>query len=389
MTTRARPRVLCVDDEQRVLEGLAIHLRKDYDVHVALNGEQALRQLSSMKGAAVVVADMRMPGMDGATLLREVMQRHPDATRILLTGEAGRDVAVSAVNKGQIFRFLTKPCPPDQFKAAVEAGVDQHRLINAERAILQETLIGCIEALMDTLALANPAAFGRASRLKRLAMDFAATQLEMSGFWQLEAAAMLSQIGYLALPPNLMDRIYSGARLTAEESALATGAPEVAIKLLERIPRLEPVAQILTALNWSDAIVARLGEGTIGLASRILGMVMEYETLMCQGHPADVAVQSLRTRSTRFGDRLIDLFAAYLGARAAEHEILELPLGHVVPGMVLLEDVRTPAGILLVPKGFEVTPLLLERIPHFGPEFTAELVRVRAAATGRTAAEAG
>ena len=62
-----------------------------------------------------------MPGMDGATLLHQVMQQYPAVTRILLTGEPGRDAAVSAVNKGNIFRFLTKPCPPDQLKAAVDA----------------------------------------------------------------------------------------------------------------------------------------------------------------------------------------------------------------------------------------------------------------------------
>ena len=123
MTTKPLPRVLCVDDEERVVQGLALHLRKDYEVHVAVSGAQALERLRDMKGAAVIISDMRMPGMDGATLLQVVMQKYPDTTRILLTGEAGREIAVAAVNKGQIFRFLTKPCPAEQLKSAVEAGV--------------------------------------------------------------------------------------------------------------------------------------------------------------------------------------------------------------------------------------------------------------------------
>ena len=166
MSKQGLPRVLCVDDEARVVEGLVLHLRKDYEVHTALSGADALRQLKEMGGAAVIVSDMRMPGMDGATLLQHVMQVSPDTTRILLTGEPGRDAAVSAVNTAHIFRFLTKPCPPDQLKAAIEAGVGQYRLVNAERSILKETLIGCIKALVDVLAITNPVAFGRASRVK-------------------------------------------------------------------------------------------------------------------------------------------------------------------------------------------------------------------------------
>src|SRR5215472_11762402 len=245
------PRILCVDDEARIVEGLVLHLRREYQVFTAHSGQEGLSQLKQMGGAAVVISDMRMPQMDGATFLQQVLQRYPDATRILLTGEPGRDAAVSAVNKAQIFRFLTKPCPPDQLKAAVESGVMQHRLINAERSILKETLNGCINALIDVLAITNPVAFGRASRVKRMAMEFAG-KLDCHDFWQLEAAAMLSQIGYLSLPAELVEKLYYGENLTPDEQNQADEVARVAIRLLEHIPRLDPVLQILTALSWSD-----------------------------------------------------------------------------------------------------------------------------------------
>src|SRR5712672_899524 len=91
MSKQDSPRVLCVDDEPRVVEGLVLHLRKDYDVHTALSGDEALQKLKHVGGVAVVISDMRMPGMDGATLLHRVMSSYPDAARILLTGEPGRD----------------------------------------------------------------------------------------------------------------------------------------------------------------------------------------------------------------------------------------------------------------------------------------------------------
>ncbi len=220
MNRKDLPRVLCVDDEARVVEGLTLHLRKEYDVHTALSGAEGLQVLREIGGAAVVISDMRMPEMDGATFLHHVMHFCPDATRMLLTGEPGRDAAIDAVNKAQIFRFLAKPCPAEQVKAAVEAGVMQYRMVTTERTVLKETLVGCIQALVDVLAITNPVAFGRASRIKRLAMDFA-TSLGRPEFWQLEAAAMLSQLGFLSLPSELLEKLYYGEPLSSEERLLA------------------------------------------------------------------------------------------------------------------------------------------------------------------------
>jgi response regulator RpfG family c-di-GMP phosphodiesterase len=375
MTTQVLPRILCVDDEARVVEGLVLHLRKDYEVHTALSGQEALQKLKQMGGAAVVVSDMRMPGMDGAVLLHCVMRLFPDTTRMLLTGEPGRDAAVAAVNKAQIFRFLTKPCPPDQLRAAVEAGVVQHRLLTAERTILKETLVGCIKALIDVLAITNPVAFGRASRLKRLAVEFANAR-DNTEFWQLEAAAMLSQLGYISLPPQLVEKLYYGENLTPEEKILASGVPAVAMTLLGHVPRLEPVIQILAALSWNDEKIAELGDGTIGTGARILALVLEYDNLVTQGHSTDVAVQTLRQRPLRYGAQMIEQFATHLGAGAGGNELRNMPLRSVQPGMIIMQDVRTHLGTLLVARGFEVSTTFLERIPNFGPELMRESVKV-------------
>jgi response regulator RpfG family c-di-GMP phosphodiesterase len=376
MSAIPRLRVLCVDDEPRVVEGLVLNLRKDYDVHTALSGEQALQTLRTIGGAAVVISDMRMPAMDGATLLQKVMSSYPLTTRILLTGEAGRDVAVHAVNKGQIFRFLTKPCSPEQLRAAVEAGVIQFRLLNSEREMLQETVVGCIKALVDVLALANPVAFGRATRLERMAKELAAI-LQYENCWQLEAAALLSQVGYLSLSPELVNKLYYGEPVTNEEARLASAVPSVAIKLLEHIPRLEPVMQILAALNFNERQLAHLGDGTTGLAARILGLVLEYDVLTARGQPVEVAIKTLRDRGGRYGAALIEKFAAHVGAGAAAADTRMLTLQHVRPGMIMAQDVRTHTGTLIVPRGFVVTLAFLEKMVNFGPELMAEKVEVR------------
>ena len=377
MMRRDLPRVLCVDDEERVVQGLAPHLRKEYEVRTALSGAEGLKILREMGGAAVVISDMRMPEMDGATFLHHVMQFYPDATRMLLTGEPGRDAAIAAVNKAQVFRFLAKPCPPAELKSAVEAGVLQHRTVTTERTVLKETLVGCIKTLVDVLAITNPVAFGRASRIKRLCMDFARS-LGRDDFWQLEAAAMLSQIGYLSLPGELVEKLYYGEPLTTEERILAGGAPEVARRLLENIPRLEPVTEILMSLNASDAQLQQLGDGLIGVGSRILALVTDYYALCSQGQTAAAAIKRLRIRGTRYGTELVEQLAEYLGPeeQPQQSRTRKIALRSVQVGMIIVQDVRTEMGTLLVPSGFEVTPIFLERMRHFGPELLSELVAI-------------
>jgi CheY-like chemotaxis protein len=367
------PRVLCVDDEPRVVDSLAVQLRKDYHVVTANGGQTALRILKEGPAPAVIVSDMRMPGMDGATLLKHVRHLYPDTTRILLTGEAGREAAVAAVNEGQIFRFLTKPCSTENMRAALDAAVMQHRLLSTERVLLQETLIGCIKALVDILAITNPVAFGRAARLKRMSTELAEA-LGMKRFWQLEAAAMLSQIGYISLPVELVEKLYYGKRLTPEERILADGAPAVAKKLLGRIPRLEPVLEILTTARKTAA----LPEGAIKQGASILQLLLEYDAHIVQGHPVDVALQKVRAQPARHDAKIINALESLVGSAVGPHEVCEVAVDRVRPGMIFMDDLYTHIGTLLVPKGFEVTEAFLERIRNFGPGVLQEKVRVTA-----------
>jgi response regulator RpfG family c-di-GMP phosphodiesterase len=369
-----KPCVLFVDDEKRLLEGIAQLLRKQYEVQIANSGDEALRRLGELKDVAVVVSDFRMPQMDGATFLHQVMLRAPTATRILLTGEAGVDGARDAVNKGQIFRFLTKPCPTDQLREALDAGIELHRLANAERIVMQETLLECIAALMEVLAVTNPTAFGRAQRIKRLVADVA-TKLECGQFWQLEAAALLSQIGYFAESPELAEKIYYGRALSPEEKKRAAAVPANAQRLFEHVPRLEPVIQIVTALDWPDAALARLGDGMIGLGARILGVALEYDLMTIKEMPKKEIMQVLRARESRFGSNVLEAFTAVVGAEA-EPQVQTMRLREATPGMRLLQEIRTSSGALLVPIGFELSQRLLERISQVAPEALEELVRL-------------
>jgi response regulator RpfG family c-di-GMP phosphodiesterase len=367
------PRILCVDDEPRVVDSLAVQLRRDYQVLTAHGGQSALRMLKEQDAApTVIVSDMRMPGMDGAALLKQVRHLYPEITRILLTGEAGRDAAVAAVNEGQIFRFLTKPCSTEVLRAAIDAGIMQHRLVSAERVLLQETLVGCIKALVDILAITNPVAFGRATRVKRLAVELA-DAMDIKGFWQLEAAAMLSQIGYISLPVELVEKVYYGKRLDPDERTLVEAAPQVAQKLLGRIPRLEPVLEILGAIQRTEN---PLPEGLIKQGAGILSVVIEYDAFIVQGHTSDGAIQKLRAKQSRYDLKIVNFLESLTGGSVGAQETCEIAVGNIKPGMVFIDDLYTHIGTLLVPKGFEVTEAFMERAQNFGPGILQEKVRV-------------
>jgi CheY-like chemotaxis protein len=376
------PSILCVDDEPRVLDGLKLTLRHGFKVSTANSGAQGLAMLQEMEGVAVVISDMRMPVMDGATFLTRVRKSWPDATRLLLTGETGRDAAVAAVNEGQIFRFLTKPCAPEKLLAAVEAAVRQHQLVTAEKMLLQQTVLGSIRALVDVLGIVNPIAFGRGSRIKRLAMQLA-EQAGLPSSWELEAAALLSQIGYVSLPVELVEKAVNGESLNSDEMLLLGETPKVTQGILARIPRLENVAAILAHASQPDVSNEPRDPGVAANAT-VLKNVLEFDALTSRGEDADTAIATLRARFGPKNAAMLAHLAALQGAAEGGPQLREIRLRDVAPGMVLMDDLRTDLGTLLVSRGYEISQSFIDRMRNFGPGLLEERVRVQ---VNRTAAE--
>ena len=367
--------ILCVDDEQRVLDGLKLTLRHGFKVTTATSGAEGLAKLKEMDGATVVISDMRMPVMDGAAFLTQVRKHWPDATRLLLTGETGRDAAVAAVNEGQIFRFLTKPCPPDKLLSALEAAVRQYQLVTAEKILLQQTVLGSIRALVDVLGIVNPIAFGRGSRIKRLAMQLA-EQAGLAASWELEAAALLSQIGYVSLPVELVEKAVNGASLNADEVLLLGETPKVTQGILARIPRLENVASILAYADRPTA-ANEPRDPDVSANASVLMNVLEFDALTSRGEDAETAIATLRARYGLKNLPMLTHLATLQGTAASGPQLREIRLREVAPGMILMDDLRTDLGTLLVSRGYEISQSFIDRIRNFGPGLLEERVRVQ------------
>lgn len=369
-----KPRILCVDDDAALLDLLDRHLRTDYDVSKARSGEEALAVLAVASDIAVVVADMNMPGMDGATLLARFRSEAPAIARVMLTGESDQAIAAQAINSGQIFRFLAKSCTREQLRRAIAEAVEQHHLVVAERTLLESTLLGAIQALMDALAVVNPVAFGRAQRIRRLALELA----RVAGLpkdWSLEAAALLSQLGYLAVPQEVLERLLAGARLTNTERRQIDRVPAVTCDLLRKIPRLEPV---ISAISGLDAAFGP-SDAKAPTAVDVLRVAADFDRYLVQTGDPRLAIDALRAHLARYSSVLLPLLAAHIGAEIRDATIREVTLHHVTVGMVLIEEVRTDTGALLVPAEFEVTHGFLERLNNFPLGVVDKSVRVRIA----------
>ncbi len=370
-----RLKVLCVDDEPHVLEGLALHLRRAYRVVTATSGQAGLEELAKQGPFAVVLSDMRMPAMDGAAFLSQVREVAPDTTRMLLTGHAEFNSAIAAVNEGRIFRFLTKPCPPDQLRSAFDAAAEQHRLVTSERVLLEQTLHGSIKTLTDILSMTNPMAFGRSTRIKKTASELAEA-LGMQNRWQVEMSAMLSQLGSISLPEETAEKYYYGHDLSKDEKAMVSRIPGMTEELLANIPRLEPVREILAKQGMP--FEAGNGNKEVPLGARILRIAVEFDELESADIDPRRALDTMLGREGRYDPTILQALGQIKGTLADRVEVTEIRVRGLKVGMVLAEDVRTRDDVLLVARGYEVTPTFVQRLRNFRVGFVKEPLRVLA-----------
>jgi response regulator RpfG family c-di-GMP phosphodiesterase len=358
----ATDRILFVDDEANVLAGYQRQLRQQFTVETALGGQPGLELVTQHGPYAVVVADMRMPKMDGIQFLSEVRQVAPNTVRMILTGQADLLSAIDAVNSGQIFRFLTKPCPPETLNQALRAGLGQYRLILAERDILHYTLTGAIKILVDMMSTLSPVAFSRTAHIRRYVRHMV-NELRLPEAWQYDLAALLCQIGCVTLPGEVLLKIYGGEALTEAEQRMYAGHPAVGRHLLENIPRLEAVASMVGGQRepylppTSPHEVAEAVE----IGAQLLHVALDLDQLIAWGLPPVSALAELRRRSHAHNPELLAALEN-LPASPGDKEIVKIEIANLSIGMVVCEDIRTSAGVCVISKGQEVTYPLLERL---------------------------
>jgi response regulator RpfG family c-di-GMP phosphodiesterase len=361
------PKVLFVDDDPNILAAYQRQLRRQYQIDTALAAERGLEAVAKAGPYAVIVSDLKMPGMNGIQFLSKVREMAPDSVRIMLTGFAELQTAIDAVNEGNIFRFLTKPCSPEILGKALDMGIEQYRLITAERELLEQTLRGSIQVLTQILSLLNPEALGRSSRISRYAREIGLV-MKYPEIWQLETAAMLSQIGFILLPEEALKKIYHGQQLTPEETQLLDMHPFIASDLLNNIPRLEGIAKIIAYqekhFDGSGIPVDNVRREEIPLGARILKVALDFDTLQTAGDSKSRAIAQLKQKSGWYDPAVVTALEAVVWIEG-RFEVRVISLQDLRDNMILDDDVWTINGTLLIAKGQEVNSLICKRLHNF------------------------
>ena len=357
-------RILCVDDEANVLQALDCSLCRDFDISTASSGAEALDILRDNPPYAVIVSDMRMPGMSGAELLSRAKERCPDTVRILLTGQADMNDAIAAVNRGGIFRYLCKPCPTSLITESLEAGIEQHRLVTAEKQLLENTLSGVVKILTDLLAITSPAVFNRAVSLRSFVsriMDLNKQPHE----WRFELAAQLALVGCIALPPDLVEKVLAGAPVSAQERRMFGKYPETGRQLIGSVPRLEAVAEIVGHQLEPDLTV--IEDEDIRRGVELLQAALAVDESVAKGALIGDAIRQVCLTIRPTGKELLGTIASLDDTEQAATKSLSVV--ELQPDMTLDADVVTSNGQVILARGCLLTYLHLHLLNNF-----AELV---------------
>ncbi len=365
-------KILFVDDDANILEAYERKLQSVLRVRTALGPQQGLQEIAQEGPFAVVVADMHMPLMNGVEFLKRVRAVAPNTVRIMLTGNSDVKVAMDAVNAGNVFRFLTKPCPPKLMGESLVAAIEQYRLITAEKELLEGTLKGVVELLTEVLSWGSPDAFGRALQLRSTARLIAA-KMGVENGWEIELAATLSLVGVLAIPSEILAKLTEGLTLTAEEQKALDSVPAIGHELLGRIPRLDNVAEIILHQDKRFDGQGRSDTAIVGdaipLGSRILKVANDFHQLRAQGKSRTECIAEMQTREGWYDPTVLDaLFGVDFSTPAVptgQRKVLQIPLRELKVGFTLASPILGRQKGKLVGAGTVITEPLLIRLKKY------------------------
>ena len=369
-----KPAILFVDDEPLILKAIENSLyrqRKIWSMKFAASGQAALEILGETS-CAVVISDMRMPGMDGIQLLQEVKEKHTNIIRVMLTGTADIQTAIDAINTGEVFRFLAKPTTTKTLNDTIEAALRQVRLIEAESRLLRETLTGTVNLLYDLMASINPEGHSRGLWLRDTVRELAQSIDVLQGRWEIEVAALLSQVGAISLPRNLTDDRLSGNDEDYEESVSLSKIIETGSELVGRIPYLGTVSKIIYYQDKRfdgkgfppDSVAGK----DIPLGARVLKILHDFRKYDRECKNRYRVQTRMRAVPGVYDTELLELILPIcplpygIETEAGDHKEVsadELRLGHK-----LLSDVKTVDNVIVVSAGNRLSPTFLARIRH-------------------------
>jgi len=402
--------ILCVDDEANILSALKRLFRPiGYQVLTALSGAEGLKVLEE-KGIDLVISDMRMPEMDGAEFLERVATKWPGVLRILLTGHAEISSTIEAINKGRIYRYVSKPWEEVDLKLTIRSALEQRYLeqerrrlekltyrqneelqeLNAqledkvalrtqELAKANETLLQnhilTIKGYSNLIEAREPLLAGHSRRVadisKRVAVKLGMGQQQVQ---DVTFAALLHDIGKIALPDHLLTKPYD--TLGSEHLERVRAHTVIAQGILMAMESLQEVGSIIRSHHErydGTGFPDGLKDEDIPIGARIIGVVNDYDAVKIGTLTAE-KLSELKARryveehsGSWYDPNVVQQFFSVLN-EIGERDVDQhwtLQSRELEKGMVLAKDLAAKDGILLLSKGFVLDEKMIKKIQMF------------------------
>ena len=339
-------KILFVDDDENILAGFSRQFGDVYDMTTAGSGKEAL-ECAAKDTFTVIVSDFKMPAMNGVELLMAFRQLYPDTIRIMLTGQADMESIVDVINDGNIFRFLTKPCSSEQIKKNVDDAMAQYTLVASEKELLSRTLTGAIQVMADMLVLAKPIAFSRSIRI-RDTVRMLLSEIHIENGWQVEIAAMLSQLGCVTIPDNILTKVYKNLPVAPEHKAMFDQHIKTSSDIIAKIPRLKKVAEII---DGQSPLLDSNGSsyGSSPIETRILKIALDFDQLLMMDKTKEEAIALMRMRKDRYDPAILDLLARKTAGQVNKRKYVQkkVAIEELTEDMVLSHDIISTSGIII------------------------------------------
>ena len=380
-----RNRILIIDDEQIVLIALSETLKREgYQVVALANPLEGL-ELIKRQPFGVILTDQQMPQLTGLEFLAHAKQYQPDATRILITAVLSLSVAIDAINKGEIYRFIVKPWLREELLVTIKNAVQRFELIRSNAALfeatrkmnaelsahlaqieaqntqldklnhaLQQNLQRSIQLSVKTLETFNPVLASQARRVFELCKAMS-NRLDLTEDEKqiLEISAWLHDIGLVGAPRKLIRKWQSAPdTLDEAERALIENHPATGQALASFAHNLEAVGTVIRAHHErfdGQGYPDQLAQERIPWLARLLAVAVSYAHCPTEG---EFASEFIRNGSgTAFDPEAVRAFARCLPHAVVPKRQQEVLISELKPGMVLANGIYTSSGVLLIPAG--------------------------------------
>lgn len=401
--------IIFVDDEEHILNSLKRTFRKDPYTIIATTSVAEVLQTISKAPVALVISDQRMPEMKGTELIGKIKDRSPDTIRIILTGYADLHGAMDAINRGEVYRFITKPWDDEDIRTIVAKALEYYDIVMEYRRLqaitqkqnlelrelnenletkvrerttkianlnaeIKESFLSLIRTLAGAMEMHSHIVGNHSKRVANLSKALA-TKMDISNdeLFSIETAAVLHDIGKIAIPDSILKK--SEAVLTRQESELMRRHPELGEAVIGNVKGLRRMAIIIRhhherydGSGYPDG----LRGDDIPIGSRIVAIADAYDKMlntkgaMSSTTPEKVLKHIESNAATAFDPDILLNFKEMI-SRGKESDAVEVEVGYkdLHEGMTLTRDIMTAKGVLLLPKGSILRENLIEKIQAY------------------------